>query len=131
MDYPVVTYNCEGWTVKRAECQRIDTFKLWCWRRLLKVPWTSLDCIFTGRTDAEDKTPVFWSSHVNRQLIGKVLDAGKDQAQKEKRASGDDMAGWHRRCNEHELGQTPGNGEGQGGLACCSPWDCKELDMTE
>ena len=67
---------------------------------------------------------------MNRQLIGKVLDAGKDQAQKEKRASGDDMAGWHRRCNEHELGQTPGNGEGQGGLAGCSSCGRKESDTT-
>ena len=52
----------------------------------------------------------------------KVLDAGKDQGQKEKRASEDKMAGWHQQCNEHELGQTPGDGEGQGGLVCCSPW---------
>ena len=78
MDYPVVTYNCEGWTVKKAECQRIDTFKLWCWRRLLKVPWTSLDCIFTGRTDADSEAPVFWSSDANRQLAGKVPDGKKD-----------------------------------------------------
>ena len=52
-------------------------------------------CIFTGRTDAEAEAPVFWSSDVNRQLIGKVPDAGKDQGQKEKRASEDEMAGWH------------------------------------
>ena len=41
MVFPVVTYNCESWTIKKAECQRIDDFKLWCWRRLLKVPWTA------------------------------------------------------------------------------------------
>ena len=78
-------------------------------------PW-----IFTGRTDAE--APVFWSSDLSRQLTGKVPDAGKDWGQKEKRASGDEMAGRHHWCNEHELGQTPGDGEGQGGLACWSPW---------
>ena len=47
-----------------------------------------------------------------------------------KRVTLDEMAGWHRQCNGHELGQTPGNGEGQGGLACCSPWGHKEWDMT-
>ena len=86
-------------------------------------PW-----IFTGRTDAE--APVFWSSDVNRQLIGKVPDAGKDWGQKEKGASEDEMAGQHHWFNEHELDQTPGDGEGQGGLACCCLWGCKESDPT-
>ena len=64
------------------------------------------------------------------QLTGNIPDAGKDQGQKEKRVSEDEMAGWHHRCNGHELGQTLGDDEGQGGLAFCSPWGCKELDMT-
>ena len=89
-------------------------------------PW-----IVTVRTDAEAEAPVFWSSDANRQLIGKVPYAGRDWGQKEKRVSEDEMAGWHHRCNEHEPGQTLGDGEGQGGLACCSPWSCKELDTTE
>jgi len=80
------------------------------------------------RTDAE--APVFWSSDANRQLTGKVPDAGKDWGQKEKRVSEDAMAWQHHRCNEHELGQTPGDGEGEGGLACCGPWGCKESDTT-
>ena len=88
-------------------------------------PW-----IFTGGTDAEAEVPVFWSSDANRWLIGKVPNAGKDWGQKEKRASEDEMAGLHHWSNEHELGQTPGDGEGQGGLACCSPWGRKESDMT-
>ena len=66
---------------------------------------------------------------MNRQLIGKVPDTGKDQGQK-KRASEDETAGWHHQCNEHELGQTLGDSGGQGGLACCSPWGCKESDTT-
>ena len=73
---------------------------------------------------------VFRSSDVNRRLIEKVPDAGKDQEQKEKRASEDEMAGWHHWCGKHELGKTLGDGEVQGGLACCSPRDHKELDMT-
>ena len=88
-------------------------------------PW-----IFTGRTDAEAEAPEFWSSDENRWLVSKVPDAGKDWEQKEKRALEDEMVGQHHWCNEYDLGQTLGDGEGQGGLVCCSPLDCKELDMT-
>ena len=63
---------------------------------------------------------------MNRQLIGKVPSAGKDQGQKEKRASEDEMAGRHHKCNEPEPGQTPGVGQGPGGLACCSPRGCRD-----
>ena len=73
-------------------------------------------------TDAEAEAPVFWSSDVHRQIIGKAPDAGKDQGQKEKRASEDEMVGRHHRCNGHELGQTLGDGAGQRGLACCDSW---------
>ena len=86
--------------------------------------------ILFGRTDAEAETPVFWSSDANSWFTGKVLDIGKDWGQKERRASEDEMAGWHHWCNGHDFGQTLGDGEGQGGLACCSPWCCKESDMT-
>ena len=82
-------------------------------------PW-----IFAGRADAEAEAPVFWSSDVNRRLIGKVSDAGRDQGQK-KRASEGEVAGRYHRCNGHELGQTPGGGEREGGLVCCSPWGLK------
>ena len=58
------------------------------------------------------------------------LFTGKDSGQKEKRASEDEMAGWHHRYNGHELGQTSGDGEGQGSLACCNPWGRKESDTT-
>ena len=90
----------------------VDAFELWCWSRLLKVVARRSS---QSRTDA--KAPVFWSSDANRRLIGKVPNAGKDEGQKEKRASEDEMAGWHHRCNEHELGQTLGDSEGQGGCA--------------
>ena len=128
MIFPVVMYGCESWIIKKAECQRTDTFKLWCWGRLLKVPWTARrsnqsilreinPSILIGRTDAEAKTLVFWSSDANSRLIGKVPDAGQDWGQKEKRAAEDEMAGWPHQCNGHELGQTPVDSEGQGGLA--------------
>ena len=142
MIFPVVMYECESWTVKKAEHWRIDAFELWCWRRLCRVPWTAKRSnqsilkeinpeILTGRTDAEAEVPVFWSTDLNSWLIGKVPDAGKDWGQKEKRALEDEMAGWHHWCSGHELGQTLGDGEGQGALACCSLWGCKKLDTTE
>ena len=85
---------------------------------------------FTGRTDAEAEAPILWPLDAKNWLIGKDPDAGKDWGQKEKRVSEDEMAGWHHQCNEHELGQTPRDGGGQGGLACCRPWGRKESDMT-
>ena len=110
--FPVVTYGCESWTIKKAERQRIGAFKLWCCRRFLTVLWAAMrsnqsilreisaefSLIFT-----EAETLVFWSSDMNRWLIGKALDIGKSQGQ-EKRALEDEMAGWHHCCNGHELG---------------------------
>ena len=64
-------------------------------------------------------------------LIGKDLDAGKDWRQEEKGTTEHEMVGWHHWLDEHELEEVPGVGDGQGSLACCSPWGCKELDMTE
>ena len=87
--------------------------------------------VLTGRTDAEPEAPVFWSPAVNSWLTVKLPDAGKDWRQKDKRVSEDEVVGWHHWCNGHELGQTSGDGEGQGSLVCCSAWGCKESDMTE
>ena len=64
------------------------------------------------------------------RLTEKDPDAGKDWGQEEKEATDDEMVGWHHRLNGHELEQTPGNGEGQGSLMCCSPWDRKESDTN-
>ena len=64
------------------------------------------------------------------RFIGKDLDAGKDGRQEEKGTTEDEMIGWHHRLNGHEFEQTPGDSEGQGSLACCSPWGLKELDAT-
>ena len=64
MVFPVVMYRCESWTIKKGECLRIDAFELWCWRRLLRVPWTAKRSnqsgIFIGRTDAEAEAPILW-----------------------------------------------------------------------
>ena len=80
--------------------------------------------------DAEAEAPVFLSSDANSRLIGKVPDAGKDWEQKGKRVSEGEMVGWHHRCIGHELGQTSRDGEGEGGLACCSPRGRRESGTT-
>ena len=87
--------------------------------------------IFIGRTDAEAETPVFWLSDEKNWLIWKDPDAGKDWRQEEKGTTEDEMAGLHYQLNGHEFEQAPEDGDGQGSMACCSPWDCKELDTAE
>ena len=85
MVFLVVVYGCESWTIKKAEGRRIDPFELWCWRRLLRVPWTARrsnqSWIFIGRIDAEAETPILWPPDVKNLLIGKDPDAGKDWRQ--------------------------------------------------
>ena len=132
-------YGCESWTIEKAEHQRIDAFELWCWRRLLRVPWTArksnqsilkeispeyslgglmlkLKLQYFGhlmwRTDSLEKT----------LMLGKIEGRGK---------GGQQMIEWHHWLDEHEFEKAPEVGDGQGSLACCSPWGCKESDMTE
>ena len=89
-------------------------------------PW-----IFIRRTDAEAETPVLWPPDVKSRFIRKDPDAGKDWRQEEKGTTENEMVVWHHWLNGHEFEQAPGDGEGQGSLVCCSPWDCKELDTAE
>ena len=84
-------------------------------------PQRNQSWIFIGRTDAEAEAPIFWPSVAKSQLIGKDPDAGKDWRREEKGSTEDEMVGWHHQFNGYELGQTLGDGEGQGSLACCSP----------
>ena len=81
--------------------------------------------------DAEAEAPVLWPPDVKSWLIRKDPDAGEDWGQEEKGITEDKMVGWHHRFSGHEFGQAPGVGDGQGSLACCSPWGSKELDTTE
>ena len=91
--FPVVMYGCESWTIKKAEHQRIDAFKLWCWTRCLRVFWATRrsnqsilkDWIFIGSSDTEAEAPILWPPDPKTWLIGKDLDAGKDWRQEEKR----------------------------------------------
>ena len=112
MVFQVVTYGWESWTIKKAETWRIDTFELWYWKRLLRVPWTARRSnqstnqpwILTGRTDAEVEASILGPPDVKSWLIGKDSDAGKDWGQEEKGTTEDEMAGWHHRLCGHQFG---------------------------
>ena len=87
--------------------------------------------VFFGRTDAEAETLILWPPDAKTWFIGKDPDAGKDWGQEEKETTEDEMVGWHHQLDGHGFGWTPGVGDGQGGLACCSPLCSKGPDMTE
>ena len=115
MVFPVVMYGCESWTIKKAECQRINGFELWCWRRLLDykeiqpVHPKDQSWVFIGRTDAEAETPILWPPDVKSWLIWKYPDAGKDWGKEEKGMTEDEMDGWvHHRLDGPEFEWTPG-----------------------
>ena len=87
--------------------------------------------VFFGRTDAKAETPILWPPHAKSWLIGEDPDAGRHCGQEEKGTMEVEMDGWHHRLNAHEFRWTPEFGDGQGGLACCVSWGCKEVDRTE
>ena len=93
-------------------------------------PKGSQSWIFLGRTDVEAETPILWPPDVKNWLIEKAPDAGKDRRQEEKGMTEDETVGWHHQHDGHEFEQAPGVGDGQGGLACCSPWGLKQLDWV-
>ena len=125
MVFPVVTYRCESWTIKKTECWRNYAFGLWCWRRLLRVPLDSKEIqpvrpkgdqswVFIGRDDVEAEAPILWPPDPKSWLIGEDPDAGKDWGQ-EKGVTEDEMVGWHHPLNGHEFKQVLGTGDGQTG----------------
>ena len=113
MAFPVVMYGCESWTIKKAECWRIDAFEMRCWRTLL----SPLDCkeikpvnrkgnyswVFIGRTDAEAGTPILWPPDAKNWLIGKDPDTGKDWRQEHKGTTENEMVEWHHWLDGHEF----------------------------
>jgi len=137
MVFPVVMYGCESWTVKKTQRWRTDAFELWCWRRLLRVPWTARRCnqsilkeISPGYSleglMLELKLQYFGHLMQRADSLEKTLMLGKIEGTTE-----DEMVGWHHRLNGHGFGCSPRVGDGQGGLACCSWWGHKKLDRTE
>ena len=140
MVFPVVMYGCESWTLKKAECRRIDAFELWCWKRLLRVPWTARR---SNQSILKEISP----EHSLQGLILKLklqhfghLMQRTDSLEKTLMLGKiEDRRSWWQRMrwldgitilmdiNLSKLGV----GDRQGSLACCSPWGCKELDTTE
>jgi len=126
MGFPIVMYRYESRTIKKAECQRINAFKLWCWRRLLRVPWTarrsnqwilkeiSPEYSLEGLM-LKQKLQYFWPPDAKSQLIGKDPDAGKDWGL-EKWVTEDETVQWYHWLNGYEFGQTSWDSEGQGSL---------------
>ena len=133
--------------MSELDCQESWAQKNWCfWTVVLEKTLESpLDCkeiqpvhpkrdqswVFIGRTDAEAESSILWPPDAKSWLTWKDPDAGKDWGQEEKGTTEDEMAGWHHQLDGREFEWTLGVGDGQGGLACCDSWCCKESDMTE
>ena len=142
MVFAVVMYGCESWTINKSECQRIDASELWCWRRLLRVPWTARR---SNQFILKEISPEYWLEglmlKLKLQYVGhlmwradsleKTLMLGKIEGRGKKGMIEDEMVGWHRWLNGYESEQALGDGDRQGSLACCNPWSSKELDVTE
>ena len=139
--FPVVMYGCESWTVRKAERWRIDTFELWCWKRLLRVPSTARN---SNQSILKETNPGISLEGMMLKLkfqyfghlmwradsLEKSLMLGGIGGRR-RRERQDEMAGWHHGLNGHEFEWTLGVGDGQGSLACCNSWGCKESDTTE
>ena len=139
MVFPVVMHGCESWNIKKSEHQRIDAFELWCWRRLLRVPW---DARRSNQSILKEINPEYLLEGLMLKLklqyfghliwrvnsLEKTLILGKIEGRSR---MGQQRRRWQHWLNGHEFQQALGDGEGQGILACWSPWGHKELDMTE
>ena len=137
--FPVIMYGCESWTIKNTGPQRIDTFELCCWRRILRDPCTakrsnqsilkhispeySLECLML-------KLKLQYFHHLIRRtdLLEKTQMLEMIEG---RRATEDEMVGWHHQLDGHEFEKAPSVGYRQGSLVCYTPWDLKESDMTE
>ena len=135
-------FNCNKYTtlVRDVDNERLISFRM-DWLDLLAfhsegdqpiaiVPWDQ-PWYFFGENDAKAETPVLWPPHAKSWLIGKDSDAGRDWGQEEKGTTEDEMSGWHHWLDGCESEWTLGVGDGQGGLACCDSWGCKESDTTK
>ena len=138
MVFPVVMYGCESWTIKKAEC-RTDAFELWCWRRLLRVPWIAKR---SKQSILKENSPEYSLEGLMLKLqyfgylmhradsLEKTLMLGKIEGRKRR---GQQRMRWlYGVTDSIDMSLSKlGAGDGQGSLACCSPWGRKELDTTE
>ena len=130
--FPGVMYGCDSWTIRKAERQRTDAFELCCWRRLLRVPWTARSNQSTLKKISPEYSLEGLMMKLKFQYFGQLMEelthwekenphAGKDWRQEKKGTTEDEIVGWHPWLNLYEFQQTPGDGERQGSLVCCSP----------
>ena len=141
MVFPIVIYGCDSWTIKKAKHWRSDAFKLWCWRRLLRVPWTVRR---SNQSILKEINPEYSLQGLMLKLklqyfgylmwrvnsLEKILMLGKIEGKRRRGEAEDEMVRWHHQLNGHESEQTPWDCEGQGSLLRCCQWGGKELDMT-
>ena len=131
--FPVIMYGFESWAIKKIERWRNE---LWCWKRLLRVPWSSrrsnqsiLNEIspkyWFGKTDAEAEVPVLWPPDVKNWLTYWKRPWCCERLKSGEEATEVEMVGWHHWLNGHEFEQAPEVGNGQVSMGCCSPWDCR------
>ena len=131
---------CESWTIKKAECQRTDAFELWCWRRLLRVPWTSRRSSQSIRKEINPdysleglmlKLKLQYFGHLmwRADSLEKTLMLGKIEGRR-RGAWHNKMFGWHHQLHGHEFEQALGVCYWQGSLKCCSPWSLRESDTA-
>ena len=145
--FPVVMYGCELWTIRKAAHQRNDPFELWCWRRLLRVPWTARR---SNQSILKENSPeysleglmlrlkLWYFGHVMQgaDSLEKTLMLGKIEGKRRRGLqrwldSNYRMVGWDHWLNGRDFEQALRDDERQESLACSSSWGCKELDMTE
>ena len=142
-----MVYSCSYVWTWELDCEESWVQKNWCFRAVVleKTLESPLDCkeiqlvhpkgnqswILIGSTDTKAEATILWPPDVKKWLIGKDSDAWKDWRQEEKGTTEDEMVGWHHRLDGHEFEPAPGADDEQGSQACCSPWVCKERDMTE
>ena len=140
MVFPVVMYGCESWTIKKAEHWRIDVFELWCWRRLLRVPWTerrsNQSILKKSVLNIHWKDWCWsWNSHTLATWCEELTHLKRPWCWERLRAGEGDNRGWDGWMNHwldgHDFEQPLGTSDGQGSLACCSPRGRKESDTIE
>ena len=143
MVFPVVMYRCESWTIKKGEHQRTSAFKLWCWRRLLRVPWTvrrSNQSILKQINSEYSLEGLMLKLKLKLQYLGHLMQRPNSLEEtwswEGLRAGGkgvteEEMVGWHHWLSGYEFELALGDSGGQGSLVCCSLWDCKESDKAE
>ena len=137
MVFPVVIYGCESWTIKKAEPSSTHAFELWCWRRLLRIPWTAGK---SNQSILKEISPVCSLEglilKLKLQSFGHLMQRADsfektlmlEKIEGRRGTTQDEMVGWNHQLNGHEFEEALGVGDGQGSLACYSRWGCKKSD---